>query len=299
MNINSKLKEAVKERLCPDEQWKFSQLVESLLKRKINNLPERNVTDEETRYPLDFAGMRTFLEKFFARHYFQVQNSLLDYVTSDDFTDRYNSGKLNILDIGSGPAIASLAVIDMLNNIFGYTENVNPLRKLDNIHTNIVLNDAVKVCLGTRKELLQAYFKSTRCDLSKKTILQSDKEFPSNIKQLKRIANNYGKFDLVILSYVIIPLSEQDNIEIIADAIRDAESFSNRNGRILILQDRFRKNLVDRLTKAIGREYKKEELIQQVYSPDNSNEYHKYEYFSCLFSPEENHIEKSLEPVTR
>lgn len=214
--MSSKLRETVEAKLCPDGQWQLSRLVESLLRRKINSLPKRKVTEEETRYPLDFAGMRAFLETFFARHYFQVQNSLLDYMTSGEFVNLYKSGRLNILDIGSGPAVSSLAIINMLNEIIGCIEDKYSFRRLDKVHVNIVLNDIVKVCLGTGKELLQSYFKSLRCDLSKKMILPLDKEFPSNIKQLGRIASNYSKFDLVILSYVIIPLSEEDNMGTIA-----------------------------------------------------------------------------------
>ena len=300
MNANSKLKEAVKERLSPDERWQLSRIIENLLRRKINDFPKRKVTEEETRYPSDFPSMRAFMETFFARHYFQVQDSLIDYITSDDFINIYNSGRLNILDIGSGPAVASLAIIDMLKCAIECSGQKHHLKKLENAQINIVLNDIVKVSLGTGKELLKSYFISGKCNLSNKAILLLDKEFPSNINQLKRIASNYGNFDLVILSYVIIPLSEEDNIRKIACSIKEVESICRENGKILIIQDRFRQKFMNKLTNAIGKEYKKEELTQQVYSPDNSNEYHKYKYLSCLFSPKERVSEKNnIEVFTR
>jgi hypothetical protein len=74
--------------LCPEGTWQLSAPLRSLLDREIVRLPNKGVSEDETRYPIDAAGMRAFLSTFFTRHLFQLQNSLLDYLASGDFSGR-------------------------------------------------------------------------------------------------------------------------------------------------------------------------------------------------------------------
>lgn len=280
--MNSYLYVRVKDELCPDSNWELSSVVEKILKLQMNRLPKREASDEETRYPDNQASMRAFLDKFFARHYFQIQNSMIEYMTSEEFIDLLQFGELNILDIGSGPAVSSLAITDILACVL---KNLRDTRK---IGINYFLNDTVNICLGVGKELLNAYFLLLRQDnteLFNNITLSLKEGFPTNINQLMRIEKNYGEYDIVSFSYVITPLNEQEDLGKLADSFLKIESMFNPNGRILILQDKFKEDLIRKITGSIGKKYKQEELSQYVYSSDNNNELHTYTYYSSLYSP--------------
>ena len=58
--------------------WKFDIEIQQILKRQIMSLPfSDNLSDKEYRYPENKTSLRGFLDKFFARHFFQVQNAVL------------------------------------------------------------------------------------------------------------------------------------------------------------------------------------------------------------------------------
>jgi hypothetical protein len=63
------------------------------------------------------------------------------------------------------------------------------------------------------------------------------------------------------------------------------KNLCNSDGRILILQDRFKATLVQRVGKLIGTSSRKEELTQHVYPRRNENKIYTYSYYSCLCSP--------------
>jgi len=148
------MKKLIKEILFPNDIWQLTPLIENILKRQLLKLPKREVSQVEQRYPTLPSGMRAFLDKFYARHYFQVQNSLFDYLTSQEFLEVINSGKLQILDIGSGPAVASLAITDFIFQLF---HNISGYKRKP-LEITYVLNDTSDICLGTGKEMLNNYF---------------------------------------------------------------------------------------------------------------------------------------------
>jgi hypothetical protein len=80
--MNETLQNFVLRELCPYGVWQLSDVVKSLLTYQISRLPKGEVSEDETRYPQSLTGMRAFLLKFFARHYFQTQNSLFNYMIS-------------------------------------------------------------------------------------------------------------------------------------------------------------------------------------------------------------------------
>jgi ribosomal protein RSM22 (predicted rRNA methylase) len=118
--MDNRLRDFIQNKLCPDGEWKLSDYMRSVLERQISRLPKAIVSEDETRYPTTPAGMRAFLDVFFTRHYFQVQDSLLEYMISDEFMDSLATGALQILDVGCGPAVASLAITDILGYILEY-----------------------------------------------------------------------------------------------------------------------------------------------------------------------------------
>ena len=51
----------IKSEICPDGIWKLSNRVKNVLRRQIDRLPSKSVSEEETMYPSTASGMRAFL----------------------------------------------------------------------------------------------------------------------------------------------------------------------------------------------------------------------------------------------
>jgi ribosomal protein RSM22 (predicted rRNA methylase) len=283
--MSSRLRNFVQNELCPNGEWKLSDYMKSALERQMSRLPEATVSEIETRYPTTLAGMRAFLDFFFTRHYFQVQDSLLDYMVSDEFMDSLASGKLQILDVGCGPAVASLAITDMLGYILKYIGYMGGLPKVRFLNITYVLNDMSGICLGTGQRMLTDYFRVCRAyNMKPRTICIQD-PFPSNAKQLRRIRNNLGLYNMAVFSYVVVPVSEEEGFDDFVNGLWSIEEFSSADGRILILQDKFQTALVRRISRAIGVSAHKAKLTQAIYPRRNANESYTYSYYRYLYTP--------------
>ena len=105
---------------------------------------------------------------------------------------------------------------------------------------------------------------------------------------------NYGEYDIIIFSYVATPLNEQESNDRIASAFLEMELICKKNGKILIIQDKFKEILMRKITRLVGKSYKEEELSQYVYSSSNSNEIQTYTYLSCLYSPKGGYYESQI-----
>lgn len=279
--------------LCPDGIWQLTDVMKSVLRYHISHLPNRKVSEDETRYPQSLADMRAFLIRFFARHYLQAQNSLVDYMTSQDFLNIVRSGHLRILDIGSGPAVASLAITNILVYLLEYFNTTGVWSAGKAIKVDYVLNDTSGICLGTGQRMLADYFRINR--RHNNTIIQNrtisiQKPFPDNINQLRRIKFNLGGYDSVIFSYVISPLSEDKGFSTLANGLLQMEELCSRHARILILQDKFQEKLVRQISRSMDISSRKEESTQEVYPRRNTNETYTYSYYCCLYSPAEKRI---------
>lgn len=274
------IKKLVEEELCPEGIWKFSDSMLSIFKSAINRFPNGETTEMEERYPTTRNGMKAYLDKFFARHYFQVQDSLLDYMVSEPFLEAISTGYINILDIGSGPAVASLAIADLLGCI---TEVLSRVQKVDSkVAINFVLNDTSDICLGLGKEMLLNYFRKIKglYDISEDKAFFLSGRFPKTFVQFRRIAKNLKPFNIIVFSYVIVPLDEQ-NIDIDSEVI-DLKEICVGNGQILVVQDKYNGKLINQ----IGNGAEKRSITHTVYSNQNSNDSYTYEYYRCLVSGE-------------
>jgi ribosomal protein RSM22 (predicted rRNA methylase) len=286
----------VKDELCPGGVWHFSQPVDTLVKRAMFRLPKRGVSEAETRYPITPAGMRAFFDTFFARHYFQIQNTLLDYLASPDLANSLKDGKFSILDIGSGPAVASLAITDMLACVFRNVINKGGLNNVNEIKINYFLNDTSGICLGMGQELLRNYFslnirENTKLFHERTISLQTG--FPANMNQLMRIYRHFGPYDLINFCYVINPLNEQIGLRKIIDGIRQAESLTCPVGRILILQDRFSESLIKKISRGLNEPCQESELTQVLYPKTDEKRIYTYSYRYCIFAPRRNDFIKT------
>lgn len=286
--MNKTLQDLVRKDLCPDGIWQPTNIIKSVLKYQISRLPKAKVEDIEIRLPQNPPLMRAFLIKFFTRHYFQIQNSLIDYMTSQDFLNAAKSGRLQILDVGCGPAVASLAITEMFGRILEHLEDMGEWPKGKIVKMNYVLNDTSDICLATGQRILEHYFHIGRQD-NLRTIQNMsfaiEKAFPANINQLKRISLNLGMYDIANFSYVVESFKEKSSFQNLVNGLSETEKLCNSAGKILIIIDKFNMPFTRRLTKAMGVSSSKQLLTQLVYPKRNANETFSYKYYRYLYSP--------------
>lgn len=286
--MNQALKSYILKELCPDGTWHLTDVMKSVLRYQISHLPKKQVSEDETRYPKSPAGMRAFLVKFFTRHYLQTQNSLVTYMTSEDFLDIIRSGHLQILDIGSGPVVTSLAITEMLSYILDYLKDKGEWLNGKKVSINYVLNDTSNICLGIGQCMLASYFqirrKYYRGIIHSRTV-SIGKSFPENLNQLRRIKFNMGTYDITTLSYITNVLIEDKGLRELVNGILNIEKLCSSHGQILILQDKFQETLIRRISRAIGISSREEESTQQIYPERNTSETYTYSYYSCLYAP--------------
>jgi SAM-dependent methyltransferase len=286
--MNGTLQNLIREELCQNGMWQLSDVMKSALIHQICRLPKNEVSEIETRYPQSPAEMRAFLVKFFTRHYFQTQNSLIDYMTSQDFLDIVRFGHLRILDVGSGPAVASLAITDMLAFILEYLKYIEEWPKDKTVKMTYVLNDTSGICLGTGQCMLTDYFRISKRynkHLIHSQTISIQKAFPDNLNQLQRVRLYLGTYDIAIFSYVVSPLNEDKGFDNLVNGLSNIETLCRHNGRILILQDKFQAALVRRISRAMGISSHKKKLTQYIYPSRNINEAYTYSYYECLYAP--------------
>ena len=275
------------EDLYPDGICRLSGLIKAVLDQQIVDLPSAAVSDDETRYPVDEPSMRAFLETFFARHVFQLQRSLAEYVASLDFQRCVRFGPLRILDIGSGPAVASLSLIDLVQHTIctGELRASKRPRDFGKVH---VLNDTSPICLTTGRRML-----ATCRELGESLGLMSSGDrvltlltaFPHNIRQIQQLASSLGGFDIIILSYVMSSLTEAYGLRSLGTAVRALERLCKPCGRVVVLQDRFQESLIRSLAKMSEVEHREQTVTQEIYPPRGDNETYTYTYYDCLYAP--------------
>ena len=276
--------------ICTDGIWQLSDFIKSILRRQISRLPKDNVSEDETRYPKSPAAMRAFLIKYFCRHYLQTQNSLIKYITSQDFYNIIRLGHLRILDVGSGPAVTSLAITDVLNCFLKYLSEIGEWPRGKRVKVDYILNDTCSFCLGTGKHMLDTYFRNSNFHrrLLRGQTISIQTGFPDNLGQLQRIQLNIGKYDIATFSYVITPMNEEKGFKSLVLGLFDIEKLCNYSGRILILQDRFRETLVKKISRAIGISGNIEKTVQQIYPKRTLCDIFTYFYYCCLYIPTRN-----------
>jgi hypothetical protein len=226
--------------------------------------------------------MRAFLEVFFSRHYFQVQNSLLDYADSEDFDTILDGGEIRILDIGCGPAVGVLAMTDIIMCILG-DQNSSRRRPIRFVY---VLNDTSGICLATGQRMLNEYFdlcRARKINAGEHIALTLMSDFPDNVNRLERIGKNYGTYHLAMFSYVIRPLADENGTVGLANNIIGTEKLCDNRGRILILQDQYRESLMRALGKQIDASVENKELTQEVFPNRGTTDIYTYSYYQCLY----------------
>jgi len=229
--------------------------------------------------------MRAFLVKFFARHYLQAEYSLVDYVTSNEFLEKLRSGRIRVLDIGCGPAVIDLALVEMIRRVLDGMKELGLFPVPDQISVDIVLNDKEDISICTAKHMLRDYFRRSR--KSRESVLVDVAEcFPQNMRRLYQISQRLGGFDIVSLSYIVNVLFELDGMRNMVAGIQEVGALVKPGGRILILQDKFQDSLMSRLARSLGVELHIGESRQQIFPPERDRKAHTYSYRYCLFQPD-------------
>lgn len=284
----SSRRSAVTSELCPDGIWRLSDGVRRVLNRAMQCLPKGSVSEDETRYPTTRTGMRAFLDKFFARHYFQIQDSLVDHVVSNDFREAVSRRHLHLLDLGCGPAVGSLAISELVRSILSNAISEPRHGRQMPVTISYVLNDTSDVCLGTATEFLDHYLQVVQAQSRFRLVgtrFAVEKPFPSNLNQLARLQKHIGAYDFIVMSYVAIPLEDGLEREELMEGLHRLRDLCGSRGKLIIIQDQFRRPLVSRISRMIGQQFSERTLRQYVYSSDNRNSVQSYSYFRCICGP--------------
>jgi len=269
----------IREEIVPDAIWILDDELEKILKRQIRLLPSpSNSSKYEYKYLEDKASLRGFLDRLFARHFFQVQNAILQQDTFERFVSAAQRRNITVADIGCGPAVASMAILNLVSNVCC---KVNK-----NIHVNIILNDISAEALVVGRKMLETYAKHLY-GISGLKVLVLDTPFPDSMIQLRRISNMLDLYDICCLPYVLDIVKEDSSYENIRQCLETLTGFCKPTGFILNLQDKFRESFARRIGHLLKASVNKLSLRQRIYDSTNSCDEYSYDYFRIVFFPDQ------------
>lgn len=179
---------AIRALVAPEDIWTLRESAESLLADALRHLPRKEVSEDERRYPTSPEGLRAFLDAFFARHYFQIQDSLIEYIAGPAFESAAQRGSINVADVGSGPAVASLAIADLASAALEVMSKTGKLRGNGAITVHCVLNDTSDICLAEGRTLLERYNRARAGRALIGRILPLSTPFPDSNTHFRRVA---------------------------------------------------------------------------------------------------------------
>lgn len=268
----------IKSHLTSDGIWQLDNDIEQILKRQLESLPiSKILSQQEYRYPQDKYGLRGFMDKFFARHFFQVQNAVIQPDCFERILDALNYGSVTISDIGCGPAVTSLALLNIFSNLSCYVHK--------RVNVNIILNDTVPELLSTGYRMLTDYVNKTEGVNISRIILLSN-AFPQSMVQLERISRLLSRYDFCCLSYSLVPLKASSTYLEIQENLQNFFSFLKPKGIGIVIQDKFRESLSRKIGFLIKCPVQKLTLRQKIYDSQNSCDSLSYEYFRIAILPD-------------
>ena len=279
MEHDPSLAAAIREIAAPNDVWTMRETPLRFLEEALRRLPKAEVSEEERRYPTTPQGMRAFMDRFFARHFFQTQDSLVEYFASPAFEAAARRGYIHVADVGSGPSVASLAVADLASTTIAATRQAGRIRIAGRVAVHVALNDTSEICLAEGRSLLKRYNQGGNEPISIGRVIPISTAFPDSITQFRRIARMTEPYDLCCLGYVAIPLSEQMGVQAFADGIHQLVQVGHSSGgQLLLTQDKFHEDLHRRICRHLGTSAEIVDLKQRVYDSENQNSEHTYTY---------------------
>lgn len=262
--------------LAPDGTWGLREEIKDVMTQALGRLPaSKDVSGMARRYPETPKDMSAFLGALFARHFFQAQDSLLQEAVLSRLLKSTESRHLVIADIGSGPAVASLATLDVLSAM-------NALGMLPPVSVTTVLNDTSAICLKTGRQMIDDYARKCRSAFPTVDVQTLDVPFPKSLPQLRRSAGRYGELNLAFLSYVLVPLKDDLKHSEMAESVNAIQQYASEDSTTLILQDKFHESLIRALGSNLKATTEKGQLQQTVYDEDNANDVHTYTYYRTV-----------------
>ncbi len=267
----------IREEIVPNDIWTLDDKLEKILKRQISSLPSpSNASESEYKHPEDKASLCGFLDRLFARHFFQVQNAILQQDTFERLVSAVQRGNITVADIGCGPAVAGIAILNLVSNV---------CRKLNkNIYLNIILNDISVEALAVGRKMMETYAKHLS-GISGLKFLVLDTPFPDSMLQLRRISNMLDPYDICCLPYVLDLVKEDFSYENIRQRLEILAELCKPTGFILNLQDKFRESFARHIGHLLKASVNKLSLHQKIYDSTNSCDEYSYDYFRIAFFP--------------
>lgn len=257
--------------MCDNGVWEFDDKIRQVLKRQMLSLPlPKKLSQKEYRYPENKPEIRGFLDKFFARHFFQIQNVLLQQDNFERLLLAIENRSITVADIGCGTAVASLALLNILSYLC--KDLYIP------INVNIILNDTVPEVLTVGYKMLKDYIGQLH-NIRISMIIRINTPFPKSMIQLRRISDLLGGYDVCCFSYVLLPLKEEATYMQMKNNLTEIFGKLKSTGVGLIIQDRFRESLVRKLGILLDSKTQKLSLRQKIYDSKNSHDEFSYEYF--------------------
>jgi hypothetical protein len=270
----------VREEIVPGDIWTLDDELEKILKQQISSLPSpSNSSGSEYKYPEDKASLRGFLDRLFARHFFQIQNAILQQDTFERLVSAVQRRNITVADIGCGPAVASTTILNIVSNV------CCKLNK--SIYVNIVLNDISIEALAVGRKMLETYAKHLY-GISGLKILVLNAPFPGSMIQLRRISRMLDPYDVCCLPYVLDLVKENYSYENMCQRLETLAGLCKPTGFILNLHDKFRESFARCIGHLLNASVSKLSLRQRVYDSTNSCEEYSYDYFRIAFFPNQN-----------
>ena len=215
------------------------------------------------------------MDDLFARHLIQVQNSLLQEGLLAKLMEALKWGRVAILDTGSGPAVASLAVLDLLGVMLRICQ-------MPPVSVEIALNDVSAVCLEAGERLVQAYLRRPGAPFRSVTVRSLGRGFPDSLAEIREFAVASGGLDVLLLSYVLVPLKRKMTHRSIQQAVDILLEHGSSSGLGLILQDKFNESLARTVGRNLQLSTRKASVRQAVDKEKLGREVQTYTYFETV-----------------
>lgn len=218
-------------------------MVENVWEEELRKLPDKPASRMQKRYPTTPEGMSNFLRSLYPRHFLQVTQSLSDEVNDPSFQEALREDEFNIIDIGSGPAVASLAVTDLV------------IQQLPKSH-------------------------AARAEVGKVTCL--DQPFPQSFQRIHEIRSEGFRYDFLCVGYLLAPVNENLDLSRSAHCVASMKQFSHPSGgRFLLLQDKFHEELAQQVSHLIGSRLERFSSRQRAYANRDKEAVGTYTCFRC------------------
>jgi hypothetical protein len=276
----------VKNKVAPDGEFQLDERLATILRSEASRLSEKaDLPEPEQRYPTTRAGVRWQLETFFARHVFQVQDTLLLPETFSRLEACCRRGSVRLADIGSGAGAASVAALDLIARIVGSSQG--SVSRRPNVVVDVVLNDVSTEAMATGIRLISAFAGQPGSRLRVNRAITLETPFPKSARQLRRLGGALGPYDFCFMSYALVPLKDDSPYDDIVTGLQETVRLGDSSDTCgVVLQDQFHESAIRRLAAKLGIPCSKATIRQKVYDPSNSNEEQTYTFYRCLLNAE-------------